>query len=322
MKVLVTGSAGMLGRAIGAQSSNYAHSFSFASKNEADLERAGEADRLVRAIRPDAVIHCAAVVGGIKLNMDSPEEMRDRNRAINQNLFAAARAHGVKKVVSFLSTCVFPENAPEPWDESMIHSGEADRRQWGYAQAKRELDLLSRKYSTEEGAKTRFVTLVPSTMYGPHDNFSPEGGHVLPAVLLKIHRAKTEGGIPVFWGSGSPRREFLYVDDMARVAIESVEQYDGIEPLIVSPGTDVSVKELVEFISKANGYNGPVQWDSSKTDGRLTRRTSNSKFLSIFSGFKFTGFAAGIEKTMSFFKKNYPALRGLPQPVGQGNKYG
>lgn len=312
-RVLVTGSSGLLGTALQA-SPPPGYDLVLTSRKEADLEAEGTADALIRDVRPDCVIHAAAVVGGIRYNMESPEELRDRNNAINDNVLEAAFKYAAPKVISFLSSCLFPEAAPEPWDESMIHSGKPDARQWGYAEAKRALDLKSRELTERSKAGSRFVTLMPTALYGPGDNYHPDRSHVIPATLLKIRRAKQDGVPPVFWGTGKPRREFLFSQDMAQVVWWAVEKYADLETLIVAPPCDESIAEIVQLTANEMAYQGPISWDVQRPEGRLTRRTNTAKFRRFLPNFRFTPFEKGLAVTIQDFQSRYPHLRGLESP--------
>ena len=313
MKILVTGAAGLLGHALQLVAPEAGHDFRFACSRDGDLESPENAERLVAQSRPDCIIHAAAVVGGMQYNAERPQELYERNCAINRNVLDAALRHHVPKVISFLSTCIFPEDAPEPWDETMVHQGEPDHRHWGYAKAKRLLEVWSREYTHRSGGRSRFVTLMPTTMYGPNDNFHPERSHVLPAILLKMHRAQERGDDLTLWGSGSPRREFLLSLDMARVVLLAVEQYDDTETMIVSPSTDVSIRELAEQIAELMDFRHSIIWDSTKPDGTLSRSTSNAKFRRFLPDFTFTSLRKGLESTLNHFREFCPRLRGLEE---------
>ncbi|MCG3204423.1 MAG: GDP-L-colitose synthase [Elusimicrobia bacterium] len=310
-KILVTGSTGLLGTAVKNVAGTSLHSFTFIDRKDADLENASDIRQLIESVRPDVILHLAAVVGGIKYNMEKPEELLDKNRRINQNLLNSALSCHVPKVISILSTCIFPNDAPEPWSEKMIHQGEVDRRQWGYAQAKRELDLMSREITRSSGGKNTYVSLVPSTLYGENDNYDPEKSHVLPAVLQKIYDAKLKGADVTFWGSGKPRREFTYATDMAHILLWAVDHFDDPEPMIISPSSDISVRELVDDVTHLLNFKGTVYWDASQPDGRFSRKTDVSKFRRLLPDFKMTSFNVGLKAMVEDFCKRFPQVRGL-----------
>jgi len=311
LKILVTGATGLLGHALQCVAPEFGHDFRFTSSRDGDLESPETAARLVASWHPECIIHAAAVVGGMQYNAERPQELYERNCAINRNVLDAALRHHVPKVISFLSTCIFPEDAPEPWGETIVHRGEPDHRHWGYAKAKRLLDLWSREYTDRSGGRSRFVTLMPTTMYGPNENFHPERSHVLPAILLKMHRGQERADDLTLWGSGSPRREFLLSLDMARVVLWAVEHYDDTETMIVSPSTDVSIRELAEQIAELMDFRHKIIWDSRKPDGTPSRRTSNAKFRTFLPDFTFTSLRKGLELTLDHFRESYPRLRGL-----------
>lgn len=311
MKILVTGSSGLLGKALkGIAAKVGEHEFVFSTREDADLQQPDQVRSLFEQVRPDAVIHAAAVVGGIRLNMEEPESLMKSNKKINENVLNAAYENGVHKCISFLSTCIFPVDAKEPWDESIVHAGEVDRRQWGYARAKRDLDLLCKKLTNDAPPGRLFTTLTPSTMYGPNDNYDLEKSHVLPAVIRKIHAATLSGKPPVFWGTGAPRREFVYAGDVARAVLWALEKYNAAETLLVTPGYDQSVKELVDAVAAEFGYKGPINWDRNKPDGRLTRKTTNEKFKNLNPDFKFTSFQDGLREMIEDYGTRYPSVRG------------
>jgi GDP-L-fucose synthase len=310
IRILVTGSAGLLGYAIREVSKDYEYQFTFVSSRDADLEDPEAARQLIVGHKPDLIIHAAARVGGIRLNLDKPEEILRINRAINDNVLLAASDLGIPKTISFLSTCIFPAAARQPWNEEILHTGDPDKRHWGYATAKRALDLQSQMLSERPGSG-RFVTLMPTTMYGPNDNFHPTDSHVLPAVILKTRRAVDEGHKLSLWGTGKPRREFLLSLDMARVTLWAVENYDELETMIVSPSADVSIGELAQLTADIMGYQRGIEWDDGKPDGTPARRTDNSKFQSKLPFFEFTPFADGLAGTIEHFTRHYPNLRGL-----------
>jgi GDP-L-fucose synthase len=313
LNVLVTGGTGLLGHALRRVAPESGHEFRFISSRDGNLESSAVAERLIELSRPDCIIHAAAVVGGIQYNAERPKELYERNCAINRSVLDAALRRHVPKVISFLSTCIFPEDAPQPWDETMVHQGKPDHRHWGYARAKRLLDVWSREYTDLSGGRSRFVTLMPTTMYGPNENFHPERSHVLPAILLKLYRAQEQGHDLELWGSGDPRREFLLSLDMARVVLWAVERYDDAETMIVSPSTDVSIRELAEQIAELMGFRQEIIWDTTKPDGTPSRRTSNAKFKELLPDFTFMPLRKGLALTLDQFRRNLPRLRGLDE---------
>lgn len=315
----MTGSDGLLGHALQSVSHDCDYSFHFATRADADLEVSKAADRLVKDSSPDCIIHAAALVGGIGYNMECSEELYKRNYAINKHLFDAALRYRVSKVISFLSTCIFPKDSPEPWDESIVHAGEPDERQLGYSKAKLMLDLMSRDYSQRSERRSLFLTLMPTTMYGPNDNYHPERSHVLPAIILKLHCVMRDGGVLTLWGTGSPRREFLFSRDLAHVALWAVEQYEDSETMIVSPSEDISISELAVLVADVMGHSGSIRWDNGKPDGTPSRRTDTAKFKTHLPRFEFTPLRDGIRVMVDHFRDNHPDIRGLLKSVAAGN---
>jgi GDP-L-fucose synthase len=258
---------------------------------------------------PDAVIHLAAKVGGVKGNMTMMYDFYTDNIKINTNVIDSCKEFGVKKVVSLLSTCVYPDNVKYPLTEDQIHNGEPHSSNFGYAYAKRMLDVHSR--AVRKQYNLNYITAVPNNIYGPNDNFDLENGHVIPAIIRKIYESKKTDKIPAFWGSGMNLREFTYSKDIARAILHLLENYDGIDPVNIGKTGDISIKEVVKIISECLGYSGEIHWDKSKPEGQYKKPSSNEKFLNMFGDFEYTDFRQGIEETCKWFEEKYPKVRGV-----------
>ncbi len=216
--------------------------------------------------RPDYVVVAAAKVGGIWANATQPVEFLSENLQIELNLINGAHAAGVKKLLFLGSSCIYPRLAPQPIKEDTLLTGSLEATNEAYALAKICGIKLCQAYAKEYGAN--FISAMPTNLYGPEDNFDLETSHVLPALLHKFHRAKEEAAPNVtLWGTGSPYREFLHVDDLAQACLFLLENYDSPDLVNVGCGEDITIRELAELVGRVVGFPGKIQWDTTKPDG-------------------------------------------------------
>lgn len=277
------------------------------STNDVDLKNWKLTLDLFNYFKPKEVIHCAARVGGLGNNMNHKGEFFYENIMINTNVLEACRLSGVKKVVSFLSTCVFPCDIEYPLTEKKIHLGEPHSSNYPYAYAKRMLDVQSRSYN--EQYDTNYVCVIPTNIYGPHDNFSIDNGHVLPSIIHKCYLAKQNNTDLKVWGSGTPLREFIYSEDVAKLSEWALDNYEEQEPIIFSTSQEISIKDVVDIIIDKFNFRGNVVWQTDKPDGQFRKPSDNSKLLSYLPDFEFTPIEDGIEKTVDWFINNYENSR-------------
>uniref|UniRef100_A0A8C9THU4 GDP-L-fucose synthase n=1 Tax=Scleropages formosus TaxID=113540 RepID=A0A8C9THU4_SCLFO len=314
MRVLVTGGTGLVGRAIehvvreegGAREGE---EWIFVSSKDANLMDAKETRGLFEKRRPSHVIHLAAMVGGLFRNMRENLDFWRNNIHINDNILQTAHEMGVAKVVSCLSTCIFPDKTTYPIDETMIHNGPPHNSNFGYSYAKRMIDVQNRAYFQQYGR--RFTAVIPTNVFGPHDNFNVADGHVLPGLIHKAYVAHKEGTPLQVWGSGTPRRQFIYSLDLARLFIWVLREYDEIDPIILSVGEEdeVSIKEAAECVVDALGFKGQVVFDTTKADGQFKKTASNAKLRRYLPDFKFTPFPQAVKETCDWFVANYKTAR-------------
>lgn len=308
MKILVTGGAGMVGSAFKNVESK--HDIFLASRSDANLLNRSEFLALIKEIRPDAVIHLAAKVGGVKGNTDFVADFYSDNVKMNCNVLDVCHQLDVEKVVSLLSTCVYPDNVSYPLTENQIHSGPPHQSNFGYAYAKRMLDVHSRALRQQHGRN--YVCAVPNNLYGLNDNFDLENGHVIPAIIRKIWEAKNTGKPATFWGDGSPLREFTFSDDIAAALLFVLENYSGQEPINIGSTDESSISSVVQIVCELLDYKGSVAWDTSMPSGQYKKPSDNSKFVSL--GWKkdsYTSLRTGLEKTIEWFLHSYPNVRGV-----------
>ena len=301
-KLLVTGGTGLVGTAIDADVK--------LSTADGDLRNWQQTLELFEHHRPEKVIHCAGKVGGLVGNMNHKGEFFYDNVTINTNVLEAARRVGVKKLVSFLSTCIFPDNVEYPITEKQIHNGEPHHSNYPYAYAKRMLEVQSRAYNEQYG--TNYVCVVPTNIYGPNDNFDTKNGHVIPSLIYKCYMAKKNNLDFYVWGTGAPLREFIYSEDVARLSEWAVDNYTDNEPIIFSPSNAISIKEVVNTIAKEFDFKGRIIWETDKPEGQYRKPTDNSKIRTCNPDFVFTEFGKGIRFTIEWFIENIEqGIRGV-----------
>ena len=306
MKILVTGGTGMVGSAFNNIKTD--HDLLLVGSSDYNLRWSHDCDAMLEEHKPNAIIHLAAKVGGVKGNSDYVANFFHDNIMINTNVLEAARKHSIPKVVSLLSTCIYPDKVTYPLTEDQIHSGKPHKSNFGYAYAKRMLDAHSRAIRQQYGLD--YVTVVPNNIYGPNDNFAKDYSHVVPAMIRNIHEAKTKNKAPVFWGSGDCLREFTFSQDIADILIWCVENYSDQSPMNIGNPNEVSIKNLANMLVDIMEYNGGSMWDLSKPEGQYRKPSSNSKFVKLAGNYCYTDLRIGLEKTVEWFMQTYPDIRG------------
>jgi GDP-L-fucose synthase len=281
MKIYVAGHRGLVGSAIvRAVEAEGKHTWFGRTRSELDLLDRKAVFEFVASEKPDAIIIAAAKVGGIQANNTYPVEFLSENMQIETNLMDAAHAAGIDKLLFLGSSCVYPKLAQQPIKEEYLLTGELEKTNEAYALAKISGLKLVQAYRNQYGHK--WVSAMPTNMYGPGDNFDLENSHVLPALIRKFDDAKNSGASSVtLWGSGSPRREFLHADDLGRACLYLLENYDDQVAINVGVGEDVSIKELAELIKDTVGFTGTIEWDSSKPDGTPRKLLDVSRITAL-----------------------------------------
>jgi GDP-L-fucose synthase len=302
-KVFIAGHRGMVGSAI--TRALEARGFSNLIKRtrpELDLAVARSVAEFFQQEKPEIVIFAAAKVGGIKANNDLPVEFLIDNLRIQTNIISAAYENGTRKLLFLGSSCIYPKHAPQPIPESALLTGPLEPTNDAYAIAKIAGVKLCQAYAREYGAN--FISAMPTNLYGPNDNFDLETSHVLAALLRKAHEAKTKRTRElVVWGTGTPRREFLHVDDCASACLYMLQKYDSPEIVNVGCGEDISIRELAELICDVVGFEGELTWDKTKPDGTPRKLLDVSKLRGL--GWAPTiPLREGIAKTYDWFLKN------------------
>ena len=305
-KILITGGTGMLGSAF---KNTEKYEFIKASKKH-NLTNSASALSLIGSIRPSGVIHLAAKVGGVKGNTEYVADFFRENILINTNLLEACKQYNTPKVVSLLSTCVYPDTAKYPLTEDQIHLGHPHESNFGYAYAKRMLHIQSKAYRQQLGSN--FICAVPNNLFGKNDNFDLDNGHVIPSVIRKIYEAKKNNFDSVsFWGDGTALREFTYSEDIAYILVFLLENYNGEAPVNIGNTEEISIKRLVEEVAKVFDYSGKIVWDTSKPTGQKRKPSSNLMLRKMGYKRKYSDFKESIKETCEWFAENYPNVRGI-----------
>ena len=277
MKIYVAGHRGMVGSAIvRAIESDAKHTWIGATRSELDLTDRNAVFAYLKEYKPDAVIIAAAKVGGIIANESLPVDFLSENLQIQTNLIDGSHAAGIEKLVFLGSSCIYPKFADQPISESNLLTGELETTNEPYALAKIAGLKLIQAYRKQFGHK--WISLMPTNLYGPGDNYDPENSHVIPGMIVKFCKAKqSKEPLVTLWGTGSPLREFLYVDDLVSATMFSLENYNGEIALNVGSGEEVSIKALAEEIKTAVGFKGNINWDKSRPDGTPRKLLDSSK---------------------------------------------
>lgn len=314
---MVTGGKGMLGNAIQRvvqEEPHLEYSFVFVDIDDADLTDKRAVQSLFKKVNPQGVIHLAADVGGLYKNVKQGVEMLENNLLMNMNIMQSSLQFGVEKLISCLSTCVFPEQTlcPHislPIDEQIIHMGPPHPSNEGYAHAKRLVDVQSRYYRKQYGCN--FISLAPTNIFGSHDNYSLENSHVIPALIRKCDSAIRDGEDFVVRGSGKPLRQFIFSNDLARLFVWAYFNYDEADPLILAPGVDqeVSIATIAQHVADAFSYTKPIVFDTSYSDGQHKRTVTNAKLMSRNPSFRFTPLRDAIKESADWFAINQAMAR-------------
>ncbi|MBE2180775.1 MAG: GDP-L-fucose synthase [Chthoniobacterales bacterium] len=280
-KIFVAGHRGMVGSAIHRKLTEDGFTAVLGrSRTELDLLDRAAVQAFFAAERPSVVVVAAAKVGGIMANWEQPVEFLLQNLAIQNNLIEAAADHGARKLLFLGSSCIYPKLAPQPIREDALLTGPLEATNDAYAIAKIAGIKLCQAYAREYG-KT-FISAMPTNLYGPHDNYDLHNSHVLPALIRKVHEAKLAGDRSItVWGSGQPRREFLHTADLADACVFLLDHYDGHDPVNVGCGEDVTIRELAETVCEVLGFDGSLEFDTSKPDGTPRKLLDISKIKAL-----------------------------------------
>lgn len=303
-RLCVTGGAGFLGRAVCRvlRQRGVADDRIFVPRRrDYDLTRESDVERLYADAKPTVVVHLAAEVGGIGANLAAPGRFFFANLSMGLHLIELARRTGLKRFVLVGTVCAYPKFAPAPFREESLWAGYPEETNAPYGVAKKSLFVMLDAYHRQYGLKSAIV--VPTNLYGPEDNFDPVSSHVIPAMIRKVEEARRAGRDHVVcWGTGTPTREFLYVDDAAEGVVRAAERLDAPEPVNLGAGREISIRELAELICRLCGYSGCVDWDITKPDGQPRRCLDVSRARERLNWKSHVSLEDGLRKTIEWYR--------------------
>jgi GDP-L-fucose synthase len=302
MTILVAGATGLAGSAIIKELTRIGKQVVGISSKDVDLLDRNATFNYLNKLKPNVVIDAAAKVGGISANNNYPVEFLSENIRIQTNLMDAAHNVKVEKFVFLASSCVYPKNCPQPIKEEYVLTGTLESTNSAYAIAKLAGIELIKAYRKEFGHK--WISVMPTNLYGPNDNFDLESSHVFPALIRKFIEAKKSNASSVkLWGTGKPKREFLHVDDLAKAIIVCLDNYDADQQINIGTGIDLTVTELAEKIAKYTGFSGSINWDVTREDGTPQKVLDIQKITNL--GWKPTiNLDQGIKLTVEWYLEN------------------
>ena len=302
-KIYVAGHRGMVGSAIVRELERQGyHNIITRTHAQLDLTRQADVEAFFAQERPEYVFLAAAKVGGIVANQSALADFMYENMTLEMNVIHAAWRNGCRKLEFLGSSCIYPRMAPQPMPESCLLTGELEKTNEAYALAKisglKYCEFLNRQYGTD------YISVMPTNLYGPNDNYHPEHSHVLPALIRRFHEAKQSGATSVTcWGDGSPLREFLYVDDLANLCVFLMNNYSGNETVNAGTGKELTIKALTELVARIVGYEGAILWDTSRPNGTPRKLLDVGKATSLGWTYK-TELEEGIRLAYADFLSN------------------
>jgi GDP-L-fucose synthase len=306
-RVLVTGGTGFLGRYVTRELAAAGVDAISVGRADGDLRRASVVTDLLDRTRPDAVVHLAAVVGGIGANRRQPGRFFYDNAVMGLEVLEACRLHEVGKVLVVGTACAYPGSAPTPTCETDLWDGYPEDSNAPYGLAKRMLLVQAQAYRQEYGCN--IVYLIPTNLYGPGDNFDLETGHVIPGLIRRFREARADGRPEVvLWGDGSPTRDFLHASDGARACRLALSAYDGAEPVNVSSGSEISIRALADLLAGMTGFSGAIRWDPSLPNGQRRRQLDPSRACDAFGFTAAIALEQGLSDLVAWYERHSDPL--------------
>src|SRR5438445_1903980 len=302
-RVVVTGGTGFLGSYVVEKLKERAASVLVPRREKYDLRVPEAVEQMYGAMRPDVVIHLAAVVGGIGANRERPGEFFYDNLMMGAQVMEVGRLTRIEKFVAIGTVCAYPKLTPVPFKEDDLWIGYPEETNAPYGLAKKMLLVQSQAYRQQYGFRS--IYLLPVNLYGPRDNFDPKASHVIPALIKKCIDAKYSGASEVsVWGDGSPTREFLYVEDAAEGIVLAAERYDKAEPVNLGSSFEISIRDLVDIIAETTQFRGRIRWDSSQPNGQPRRKLDTTKAEQEFGFRARMDFKNGLKKTVEWYESH------------------
>jgi GDP-L-fucose synthase len=301
-RILVTGGSGFLGKHVLDVLARCGYENVASPKHaDYDLTRSDQVAACLRDLRPDAIVHLAAVVGGIGANRERPGEFFYQNLVMGAELMERARLADVQKFVAIGTICAYPKFTPVPFSENDLWDGYPEETNAPYGLAKKMLLVQAQAYRQQYGFNA--VYLLPTNLYGPGDNFDPRSSHVIPALIRKCVEAIDNGDDEiVVWGTGQPTREFLFARDCAEGIVAALERYDGSDPVNLGSGEEIRISELAHLIAEATGFGGQIHFDPTQPDGQPRRKVDASRALEEFGWQSTTSFPDGLRTTVDWYR--------------------
>ena len=279
--------------------------FIFLTSKDADLTDYKKSKEVFESHNPDYVIHLAAYVGGLFKNIKNNVEMYEKNMMINMNVLKICHELNITKVICCLSTCIFPDNIKYPINETQLHDGSPHTSNYGYSYAKRMLEVQCQLYNKQYNRK--YICIIPTNIYGEHDNFSLIDGHVIPALIHKCYLSKENNKPFIVYGTGKPLRQFIYSIDLAKLIMIVLNDYKETTPIILSTNKEdeISIKHVAELIHTLFENKNPILFDESFSDGQYKKTADKSKLKKLIKNFNFTSIDVGLKNTIVWFIQNY-----------------
>lgn len=314
LTILVTGGTGLVGSAVQHVVTNRKpvnETWVFVGSRDADLTRLEQADSLFEKVKPTHVLHLAARVGGLFANQSDNLGFYKDNMMMQDNMYTCAAKFGVKKMVSCLSTCVFPDKVTYPISEEDLHNGPPHDSNAGYAYAKRMVDVQNRLYNGGQSQENKclFTAVIPTNAYGENDNFNLQTGHVIASLIRKCHTAKVDNQPFVVAGTGEPLRQFLYSYDLGRLLVWAVMIYKEDTPIILADEKEYTIADVAQTIAEVMEFDGPVTFNPTMSNGQHRKTVSIAKLRTYLPNFVFTDLHVGLKKSVTWFMRNQDHIR-------------
>src|SRR3990167_4825145 len=307
MKILVTGKNGLIGTALLRASKSLSHQVVFVGREDADLTKEDEVESLFRLVKPDWVVHTAAKVGGIGGNIKEPAAYFYQNILMNSFMIHYAWKYGITKFLAFSSVCVFPDGIPI-LKENLMLQGEPYYTQYAYAGAKRAIDIQIQAYKKQYGIQN-YCSIIPANIFGKSDYYNLDSAHVIPSLIHKIYNAKKQNQPLKVWGDGTPKREFIYSEDLAKIIFKILDLKTIPERIIISNDTQLTIREVVEKLCVAAQFKGEVIWETDKPKGQLARPSDLSLLRSFIVNPLYTKAEEALAASFRWFEENYASAR-------------